>query len=64
MSCVPSNPSIFESIIIFSSSPILAGRLYTPYKPDTYIIFTALNLILNCLGLELTIAIYSGLPTR
>jgi len=53
-----------ESIIAFGSSPILTSWLYTPYKLAIYIIFTTLNLILNCPGLELTIAIYRGFPTR
>jgi len=51
-------------VIAFGSSPILTGWLYTPYKPAMCVIFTALNLILNCPGLKLTIAVYRGLPTR
>ena len=63
MSYIPTSPSIFKSIITSSPSPILTGRLCTPYKLALYIILPALNLILNCLGLKLTIAIYRGLPT-
>jgi len=57
--------SLFKSefVITSSSSPILTSWLYTPYKPAAYIIFAALNLILNCPGLELAVAIYRGLPT-
>jgi len=64
MSYVPTSLSKSKSIIASGSSPVLAGWLYAPYKPAIYIIFTALNLILNCPGLKLAIAIYGGLPTR
>ena len=63
MSCVPTSLSKSKSIIASSSSPVLTGWLYTPYKPAIYIVFTALNPILNCPGLKLTIAVYRGLPT-
>jgi len=64
MSYVPTSLSKSKSIIASSSSPILAGWLYAPYKPAAYIIFAALNLILNYPGLKLTIAVHRGLPTR
>ena len=64
MSCVPTSLSKSKSIITSSSSPIPTSQLYTPYKPAIYIIFTALNLILNYPSLKLTIAVYRGLPTR
>ena len=61
---VPTSPSISESVITFSPSPILTRRLYTPYKSALYIMLAALNLILNCPSLKLSMAIYRGLPTR
>ena len=64
MSCVPTSPSISKSVIIFSPSPILTGRLYAPYKLTLYVVLTILNLILNCLGLKLTMAVYRGLLTK
>ena len=63
MSYVPTSLSKSKSIIAFSSSPVLTSQLYAPYKPAVYIVFTVLNLILNCPGLELAIAVYRGLPT-
>jgi len=63
MSCVPTSLSKSKFIIAFGSSPVLAGWLYTPYKPAICVIFTALNLILNYPGLKLAIAVYRGLPT-
>jgi len=64
ISYVPTSLSKSKSIIASSSSPIFASWLYAPYKPAIYIIFTALNLILNYPGLKLAIAVYRGLPTR
>jgi hypothetical protein len=64
MSYVSISASISKSIIISSSSPILTSWLYALYRSAVNIIFTALNLILNCPSLKLTIAIYKGLPTR
>jgi len=63
MSYVPTSLSKSESVIASSSSPVLTSWLYAPYKLAACVIFTALNLILNCPGLELTIAVYRGLPT-
>jgi len=63
ISCVPTSLFKSKSVIAFSSSPVLAGWLYAPYEPATYIVFAALNLILNCPGLELAIAVHRGLPT-
>jgi len=60
---VSTSLSKFKSVIASGSSPVLAGWLYAPYKLAACIIFTALNLILNCPGLELAIAVYRGLPT-
>jgi len=64
ISCVPTSLSKSKFVIASSSSPILAGWLCAPYEPAIYIMFAALNLILNCPGLELAIAVYRGLPTR
>jgi len=63
MFCVPTSLSKSKFVIASSSSPILASWLYAPYKPAIYIVFTALNLILNCPGLKLAIAVHRGLPT-
>jgi len=63
MSYIPTSLSKSKSVIAFSSSPILAGWLYAPYKPAVCIIFTVLNLILNYPGFKLAIAVYRGLPT-
>ena len=64
MSYVPTSPFISKSIITSSPSPILVGRLYTPYKLALYVVLTILNLILNCPSLKLTVAVYRGLLTR
>jgi hypothetical protein len=64
ISCVPISASISKSVIISSSSPILTSWLYALYRLAVNVIFTALNLILNCPGLKLAIAVYRGLPTR
>ena len=64
LSYVLTSPFISKSIITSSPSPVLIGRLYAPYKLALYIILAVLNLILDCPGLELTIAVYMGLPTR
>jgi len=61
--CVPTSLSKSKSIIASGSSPVLAGWLYAPYKPAIYVIFTALNLILNYPGLKLAVTVYRGLPT-
>jgi len=63
ISYVPTSLSKFKSVIASGSSPILAGWLYAPCKLAIYIIFTALNLILNYPGLKLAVAVYRGLPT-
>jgi len=63
MSCVSTSLSKSKFVITSSFSPVLASWLYAPYKPAVYIIFTALNLILNYPGLKLAIAIYGGLST-
>jgi len=59
---VPTSLSKSKFVIASGSSPVLAGWLYTPYKLAACIMFTALNLILNCPGLELTVAVHRGLP--
>ena len=64
VSYIPTSLSKSESVITSSSSPVLAGWLYAPYKPAMYIIFAVLNLILNCPGLKLAVAVHRGLPTR
>ena len=64
ISCVPTSLSKSKSVIASGSSPVLTGWLYTPYKPAIYVIFAALNLILNCPGFKLAVAVYRGLPIR
>ncbi len=64
VSYVPTSPFISESIITSSPSPVLAGRLYTPYKLALYIILTILNLILDCPGLKLAVAVHRGLSIK
>jgi len=64
VSCIPTSLSKFKSIIASSSSPVLVGWLYAPYKPAACVVFAVLNLILNCPGLKLTVAVHGGLPTR
>ena len=64
MSCVLTNPFISKSIITFSFSLVLAKWLYTPYKLALYIMLVALNLILDCPGLKLTITVYRGFLIR
>ena len=61
MSCVPTSAFKSKSVINSSSSPNFTSQLYTLYRLAINIIFTVLNLILNCPGLKLTIAIYRGL---
>ena len=61
--CVPTSLSKSKSVIASSSSPVLAGWLYTPCEPAACIVFAALNLILNCPGLKLAVAVHGGLPT-
>ena len=53
-----------EFVITSSSSPVFIRRLYAPYKSALYIMLTILNLILNCPGLKLAVAVYRGLFTR
>jgi len=60
---VPTSLSKSKSVITSGSSPVLASWLYTPYKLAACVVFTALNLILNCPGLKLAIAVYRGLST-
>ena len=60
---VPTSLSKSKSIIAFGSSPVLASWLCAPYKLAVYVVFTALNLILNYPGLKLAVAVYRGLPT-
>ena len=63
MSCVPTSLSKSKFVITSGSSPVLTSWLYTPYKLAICIMFTTLNLILNCPGLKLAVAIYRGLST-
>jgi len=63
VSYVPTSLSKSKFVIASSSSPILASWLCAPYKLAAYIVFTALNLILNYPSLELAVAVYRGLPT-
>ena len=64
MSYVPTSPFISKSIITSSPSPVFTRRLCAPYKSALCVILAALNLILDCPSLKLTIAVYRGLPTR
>lgn len=52
-----------KSIIITSSSPVLAGRLCALCGSAANVIFAALSLILDCPGLEPAVAVHRGLPT-
>jgi len=61
ISYVPTSASISEFIIVSSSSPIFTSWLYTLYGLAVNVIFTILNLILDCPGLKLAIAIHRGL---
>jgi len=63
MSYVPTSLSKSKFVIASSSSPVLAGWLCAPYKLAVCVIFAALNLILNCPGLKLAVAVHRGLPT-
>jgi len=63
VSYIPTSLSKSKSVIASGSSPVLTSWLCAPYKPAAYIIFTALNLILNYPGLKLAVAVYRGLPT-
>ncbi len=63
MSCVPTSPSISESVITSGPSPVLAGRLCAPCESALCVVLAALNLILDCPGLELAVAVHGGLPT-
>ena len=64
MSYFPINPFISKSVIISSSSLVLIRWLCALCKLAVYIVFAALNLILDCLGLELAVAVPGGLFTR
>ena len=64
MSCVPTSPSISKSVITSGPSPVLTGQLYAPYKSALCVMLAVLNLILDCPGLELTIAIHRCLLTK
>ena len=60
VSYVPTSPSISESVITSGPSPVLAGRLCAPCESALCVVLAALNLILDCPGLEL---VHGGLPT-
>jgi len=62
VSCVPTSAFKSKSVINSSSSPDLTGWLYALYRLAVNVIFATLSLILNYPGLELTIAVYKGLP--
>jgi len=59
ISCVPTSASISKSVIISGSSP--TGRLWALCGSAANVMFAALNLILDCPGLELAIAVHRGL---
>ncbi len=63
MSYILTNPFISKFIIISNSSLVLIKWLYTLCKSAVYIIFAALNLILDYLSLTLAMAVYRGFPT-
>jgi len=63
VSCVSTSLSKSESVIASGSSPVLAGWLYAPCEPAACVMFAVLNLIFDCPGLELAVAVYRGLPT-
>src|SRR6266704_703602 len=63
MSYVPTSPFISKSVITTGPSPIPAGRLCAPCESALCVVLAALNLILDCPGLELSVAVYRGLPT-
>ena len=63
MSCIPTSPFISKFVITSSSSLVLAKRLYTLYKSALCVMFIALNLIFDCPGFELAVAVYGGLFT-
>ena len=63
ISYVPTSLSKFKFVIASSSSPVLTSWLCAPYKPAACVMFAALNLILDCPGLELAVAVYRGLFT-
>ncbi len=63
MSCVPTSPFISKSIITSSSSLVLTGWLCAPCESALYIVLAALNLILDCPGLELAVAVHGVFPT-
>ena len=58
VSCVPTSLSKSKSVIASGSSPVLASWLYTPCKLAACVVFAALNLILDCPGLELAVAVH------
>jgi len=58
VSCVPTSLSKSEFVIASGSSPVLAGWLYAPCKLAACVVFAALNLILDCPGLEWAIYIW------
>ena len=60
---IPTKPFIFKSIITFDSSLVFTRRLYTLYKLALYIMLAVLNLIFNCPGFKLAMAVYRGFPT-
>ena len=64
MSYIPTKPFISKSIITFGFSLVFTKWLYTLYELALYIIFIALNLIFDCLGFKLAVAVYGGLLTR
>jgi len=61
MSYVLTSPFISKFVITFGFSFVLAGRLYAFYKLALCIILVALNLIFDCPGFELAMAVYGGL---
>ena len=53
-----------EFVITFRPSFVFIKQLYALYKLAVYIIFAVLNLIFDCLGFKLTVAVYKGFFIR
>ena len=51
-----------ESVIISGFSPIFTGWLCAPCKSALCVVPVMLNLIFDCLGFKLAVAVYGGLP--
>jgi len=61
VSCVPTSLSKSKFVIASGSSPVFAGWLCAPCEPAACVVFAALNLILDCPGLELAVAVHGNI---